>query len=364
MKDNQFKRDILITITATIGAILLFGIIAGLFLISDDEFARKGGVQLVLSVATDDVLNLELDQDALAISREFKEKDISFESSGRRDGYCINVQGVIASGESKARDFLEEMYDGNYEIRSRVSEGKTGFTLTLRKSRIRSIRESTIRQTMQTIRRRMDAFGVTAANLQQYGGNGEAVQDQIIVEFPGVDDPGRVKEIIRDTAQLELRLVKKTDGGPFPSIDAAYEANVGAFDEYEILRISRDDMGGGPVEYLVLRKDPVITGKDLKKVHPITDRNGSPAVSFFLKAKGAEQLEHVTREHIGDYMAIVLDDEVHSYPRINDTIRAEGIITGSFTRQEANDLALLLSTGALPAPVKILQENYVPPADD
>jgi len=332
---------------------------AGLFSRINLGLDLQGGIHLVVQVVTDDALNQELDQDALAISREFKSEEIAFDTVRRGEGYFINVTGVDSAGESEARDILEDRYGGEYEIRGRVTEGKTDYTLDLRASEIRSMRESTVNQAEQTLRRRVDAFGVSEASLQQYGESGEDVQDQIIVELPGIDDPDRVKEIIKDTAQLELRLVKKDHGGPFPSIEAAYEANPGAFDQYEILRFARDARGGGPTEYLVVRKDAVITGKDLKKARPTTDSNGLPAVNLFLKSEGAELFERATREHIGDYLAIVLDDEVHSYPRINSTIRDEGIIEGSFTQQSANDLAIKLSTGALPASLKIIDERSV-----
>lgn len=332
---------------------------AGLFSRINLGLDLQGGIHLVVQVITDDALKQELDQDALAISRELKSEDIAFDLCRRGNGHFIDVNGVDSAGESEARDFLEDIYGGNYEIRSRVTEEKTDFTLTLRESVIRSDRESTVGQAMQTLRRRVDAFGVAEASLQQYGESGEDVQDQIIVELPGVDDPDRVKEIIKDTAQLELRLVKKERGGPFPSIEEAFEANPGAFDEYEILKLARDARGGGSSGYMIVRKDSVITGKDLKKARPSTDSNGLPAVSFYLKSDGAELFERATREHIGDNLAIVLDDEVHSYPQINDTIRDEGIITGSFTQQEANDLALKLSTGALPASLKIIDERSV-----
>ncbi|MBN2242867.1 MAG: protein translocase subunit SecD [Acidobacteria bacterium] len=360
---KKLRWKIIIILLAMLGCVAYIvspeGKDAGLFSRVNLGLDLRGGIHLVIQVVTDDALNQELDQVALAISRELKSNDIAFDSSRRGEGYFISVRGVDAAGESEARDFLDDMYGGSYEIQSRAAEGKTDFTLAMRASEIRSMRESTVRQAMQTLRRRVDAFGVAEANLQQYGTSGEDVEDQIIVELPGVDDPDRVKEIIKDTAQLELRLVKKTNGGPFSSIEAAYEANPGAFEEYEILRFSRDARGGGPAEYLVVRKDSVITGKDLKKARPSADGNGAPAVSFFLKAEGAELFERATREHIGDYLAIVLDDEVHSYPQINDTISSEGIITGSFTQQEANDLALLLSTGALPASLKILDERSV-----
>ncbi len=319
----------------------------------------QGGIHLVVQVVTDDALNQELNQDAGAISRELKSKEIAFDASRRGNGYSIDVTGIDSAAAGEVRDLLNDEYGGSYLVQSKVTEGKTDYTLTLRDAEIRTMRESTVRQAMETLRRRVDAFGVSESSLQLYGESGEDVQDQIIVELPGVDDPERVKEILRDTAQLELRLVKKQNGGPFPSIEAAYEANPGAFDEYDILRVARNAREGGPPEYMVVRKDSVITGKDLKKARPSTDSNGAPAVSFYLKSEGAQLFERATREHIGDNLAIVLDDEVYSYPTINDTIRDQGIITGSFTQQKANDLAMLLSTGALPASLKILDERSV-----
>ena len=128
----------------------------------------QGGIHMVVQVVTDDALNQELNQDALAISRQLKSKDITFDASRRGDGYSINVTGIDSAEEGEVRDLLDDTYGGSYNIRSRVKEGKNDFTLTMRESEIRTMRESTVRQAQETLRRRVDAFGVSESNLQLY----------------------------------------------------------------------------------------------------------------------------------------------------------------------------------------------------
>ena len=219
----------------------------------------KGGIHLVLQVMTDDALNQELLQDGEAISQELRSKNIPFESSKKGAGYSVEVTGVDASRLNEARAFLESRFKHRYEIRSTGAGGKTDFTLTLMSSYVRETRESTVRQALETIRRRVDDLGVTEPTLQIYGRSDQDIQDQIIVELPGIDDPDRVKSLIENTAQLELCLVKKTEGGPFPSIEAAVQANGGYIPEdYRVLPEAGDQ---GQVQYLVVSKIPVITGR-------------------------------------------------------------------------------------------------------
>jgi preprotein translocase subunit SecD len=360
---KNLKYKIIIIILAMLGCVAYIvspkekG--AGLFSKINLGLDLQGGIHLVLQVVTDEALNQELDQDALSISQSLKSKDVVFDSSRRGEGLFIEVDGVDEAGEEEASDFLNDTYGRSYDIQSRVTEGKTNFTLSFRESDVRNLRESTVRQAMETVRRRVDEFGVSEPSLQLYGESGGEIQDQIIVELPGVDDPERVKKLLKNTAQLKLCLVKKDGGGPFSSIEAAYEANSEALDDYQILSYIGDSGRGAAPEYMVVRKNPVITGKDLKKARPSTDKNGRPAVSFFLKAEGANLFSRATADHIGENLAIILDDRVYNYPTIQARISDEGIITGNFTQQAANDLALLLSTGALPASLKILDEHSV-----
>ncbi len=320
----------------------------------------KGGIHLVLKVVTDDALHQELLQDSDRIAQELKSKNIPFAASKKGNGYSVEITGVDPARENEVRAYLESTYNRKYTLRSTVAEGKTNFSLALTSSYIRDTRESTVRQALETIRRRVDALGVSEPSLQIYGGSGQDVQDQIIVELPGIDDPDRVKGLIENTAQLELRLVKKENGGPFSSIESAVQANSGIIpDEYSVLPYREDRGDQNQLEYLVVSKVPVITGKDLKTARRSSDSSGAPAVGFFLTADGAQLFSRATEQHVGERLAIVLDNVVSSAPVINERIGAEGIIHGRFTVQQAEDLALLLRSGALPASLQIIHDQSV-----
>ncbi len=320
----------------------------------------KGGIHLVLQVVTDDALNQELHQDADRIAQELRSKNISFASSKKGTGYSVEVTGVDPARANEVRAYLEASYNRKYNLRSTITEEKTNYSLQLVASYMREMRESTVRQALETIRRRVDALGVTEPTLQIYGSSEQDVQDQIIVELPGIDDPDRVKSLIENTAQLELCLVKKENGGPFPSIESALQALGGRLpDEYRILPYREDRGDQSRLEYLVVSKIPVITGKHLKTARRSTDANGLPAVGFFLTAEGAKIFSRETGRHVGERLAIILDNVVSSAPVIEDQIEAEGIIRGRFTTQQAEDLALLLRSGALPASLRVLEERSV-----
>ncbi|MBN1569488.1 MAG: protein translocase subunit SecD [Acidobacteria bacterium] len=320
----------------------------------------KGGVHLELRVVTDDALNQELHQDADRVSQELKSKKIAFVSSKKGNGFSVEVTGIDAAQSNEARAALEAMYGQKYTVRSASLEGKTNISLALAGSYMRSARESTVRQALETIRRRVDALGVTEPTLQIYGGSGQEVDDRIIVELPGIDDPDRVKSLIANTAQLELRLVKKDQSEAFTSVDAAVSASGGRIpDGYEILPYREDRGEQQQLEYLIVSKVPVITGKDLKTARRSTDSNGAPAVGFFLTSDGSRLFARATEQHVGEKLAIVLDNVVSSAPVINERIESEGIIHGRFTIQQAEDLSLLLRSGALPASLEKLHEQTV-----
>ncbi len=320
----------------------------------------RGGMHLVLRVVTDDALNQELRQDSDRIAQELKSKNIPYAASKKGNGYSVELTGVDPSRENEARTYLDSTYSRKYLVRSTFMEGKTNFSLTLTPSYIRDTRESTVRQALETLRRRVDALGVSEPSLQISGIGGGDVQDRIIVELPGVDDPDRVEGLIQNTAQLELRLVKKENGGPFESIESAVQANGGSIpDDYSILPYREDNGDQSQLRYLVVSKTPVITGKDLKTARRGTDRNGNPAVNFFLTADGAKLFGSATEQHVGEMLAIVLDNAVSSAPVIHSRIESEGIIEGHFTVQQAEDLSLLLRSGALPASLEKEQDQRV-----
>ena len=179
-----------------------------------------------------------------------------------------------------------------------------------------------------------------------------------------MDDPARVKGIMQSTALLELKLV---DSGPFPSPAAAAQNYGGVIPaNLEVLpSVERDLPSSSEGSSYVVQRVASISGRDLKGAYPSRDENGRPAVSFNLSADGAQRFGRVTEENIGKMLAIVLDGRIQSSPRINGRITDSGIITGGtagFAPQAAQDLALVLRSGALPASIKYLQEQVVGPS--
>ncbi|MBZ5495149.1 MAG: protein translocase subunit SecD [Acidobacteriia bacterium] len=320
----------------------------------------KGGMHLVLQVVTSDALNQELAQDAERIASAFKDKNITFDSAKKGNGLNVEIKGISPAQEKDAYDYLNQTYKTKYNIHSMLVNGKTDYSLAMMASVVRDMQESTVKQALETIRRRIDALGVTEPTLQIYGTGGSNVDDQLIVELPGIDDFERVKDLLKDTAQLTLCMVKRDNGGPYPSIEAAIQANGGRIsDDYRIMPFRDQSNDPGTVSYLVVSAVPTITGKDLKNARRGNDASGRPNIDFFLNSAGAEIFRNATSQHIGDRLAIVIDDAVISAPTIQNVIGAEGQITGSFTVQEAEDLALVLRSGALPASLKTLEENVV-----
>ena len=192
-----------------------------------------------------------------------------------------------------------------------------------------------------------------------------AIQDQIIVELPGVDDFERVKDLIKSTARLELKLAHPTKAGPYSTRDAARSAFAGEFPEdYEILTYRDRNVEAGKTMYMVVKKAASITGKHLKNARRSQDPfTGQSEVLFYLNSEGVTLFADATGANVGNRLAIVLDDVIRSAPNIESRIDSESArITGGFTVEEADDLALILRSGALPAKLRILEERSVGPS--
>lgn len=287
-------------------------------------------------------------------------RGIAFAGSKKDNGYTVDVSGVDSARDHDVRSLYDQLYHGKYAVRSTVTEGKTDYSLSLIPVYIREMRESTVKQTLEAIRRRLDALGISRPTVQIDGGSTKDVKDQLVVELPGLDDPERVIGLITDVAKLESKLVKQEAGGPFSSIDSAVQANGGQIPEGYMILPSRADRGeDNAAEYLVVRAASTITSKDLKNARRSTDANGRPNVSFFLTKEGAERFSLTTEQHIGERLAIVLNNTIYSAPVIQERIGAEGVISGRFTIQQAEDLALLLRSGALPASLKVQEVRRI-----
>lgn len=359
MKNSWRPVVILAAVVISLAVIMIIG-----FYLLQREPDLTGGTRLLVQVVTDDVLEQELVQDAARIGRELQSRGIVFAASGKGANYSVDISGVEPGRDSDVRSLCDQLYPQKYVVRSTAAEGRTSYSLSLPPDYIRQVRESTVNQAAEAIRRRLNALGIRGPAVLPAGKNVNGVQDQLVIEFPKVNDPERVVELITDVARLELCLVKKEQGGPFPSIEVALRANGGKVPGgYKLIPFRVEGNEPGAASYLVVELAPTITSKDMKNARPSTDSSGRPNVAFFLTAAGAEIFRRATGEHIGDRLAIVLDNVVYSAPVIESAIGAEGQITGSFTAQQAEDLALLLRSGSLPASITVLERSIISPKE-
>jgi preprotein translocase subunit SecD len=308
----------------------------------------KGGIHLVLQVMTDDAVNMETDQEILRLQELFKKNNITFASMARVEPGRFNVQGINPEQEGQVKDQLDQMGDWDYSL-----SGTTA-TTTYKAAAVQAIRDQAVEQSVETIRNRVDQFGVAEPIIQRQG------TSRIIVELPGVDNPERVQNIIKTTALLEWKMVQS---GPAPDEATLLKDLAGQVpDNQEVVTVAakaRESEGGA---FYLLDRVAVVTGKDLRIVRRTVDEWNNAAVSFGLKADGARRFESATGQNIGRRLAIVLDGKVQSAPVINARISDEGIITGHFTLEQAEDLVVVLKAGALPAGLKTLENRTIGPS--
>jgi len=214
-----------------------------------------------------------------------------------------------------------------------------------------AIRNDAVARTMETIERRINELGVAEPGIARQGAAG----DEILIQLPGMTNVDRAKAIVQAGGTLEFRLVQL---GPSASPDDLTGGHRSA--ETEVLpddsrRASEPD----DARYYLVSTRAAVTGRDLRSARPSLDENGQPAVSFALTTDGGRKFGDVTAANIGRPLAIVLDGKVRSVARIDNRITTDGTIHGSFTPQEAQDLSLILRSGALPAPLTFLAEGSI-----
>jgi preprotein translocase subunit SecD len=307
----------------------------------------KGGVQLVMRVQTDDALRVKTEQDSGRLQEELKRRGVPA-SVTIVDVTTFRVDGVPQGQEAAFRQAAEQE-----AVDFERSPGTGGtHTFRMRQNVALRLREESVIQARQTIERRVNELGVTEPSIAQQG------DDQILVQLPGVSDVDRAKQVIGSPGMLELKLVEQ---GPATTREDVLRSTGGVVPaNMEVLSGPGDATTGGPSYYLV-RRVAAVTGQDLRSARVQLDENNLPAVGFTLNSSGAASFARVTGENIGRFLAIVLDKSVQSAPRINGRIAADGQIAGGFTQEEAQDLALILRSGALPATLTYLQEQTIGP---
>jgi len=308
----------------------------------------QGGVQLVLKVKTSDAVRAETDQTIESLRAQLVKQNIAVGELTRTADDQFTVTGV---DPAKSSDFRQIMADSHSEW-SVSSAGKDAYTLQLQKAQADNYKSQSVDQAISTIGNRINGMGVAENTIQKRG-----TVDEILIQFPGEKDAAHVESIIQETSLLELKLVQGT--GSFPSKEAALAQYNGVQPAgMEVLPSVERATDGSPTYYLI-QSSGGISGRDLKNAYVSRDDNGRPAISFSLNANGAERFGPLTEQNIGKLLAIILDGRVQSAPVLRGRISDNGQITGSFSPQDAQDLALKLRSGALPASLSVEEESVV-----
>ncbi|WNM60335.1 protein translocase subunit SecD [Candidatus Nitrospira neomarina] len=323
----------------------------------------QGGIHLVLEVEEERAVEIAVDRIRKAVEDLLKDKAIVVEGVRREGSKMIVITLQQEADGEQVRTLLDEAFP-NFE-----SQNPSGTRLAyeLRSTEVDRIQTSAINQALETLRNRIDEFGVAEPLIQRLGLN------QIAIQLPGVKDPQRAKDLIQETALLEFKLLEESKAAldlP-PQVEKGQEGTVrktleGKIPEgAEILfetAISEPDGRAYSIPYLV-KKDAVLTGDVLQDARVTIGDFNEPIVSITFDSKGAREFDELTAANIGKRMAVVLDGKVYSAPVIRDRISGgRAIIEGTFTTAEANDLAVVLRAGALPAPLKTLQDLTVGPS--
>jgi preprotein translocase subunit SecD len=306
----------------------------------------KGGIHLVLQVMTEDAINAETDQEITRFQDLFKRNSITFTAAAKEKPGRFYIEGLALDQEGKARDLVDQ-YTRDWDY-SFVGDR---MAFVLKPTAIQFLKDQSVSQTLETLRNRIDEFGVAEPLIQRQGA------DRLVVELPGVEDPDRVKNLIKVTAVLEWKLVKAGPAETEAALLGGEGVPVPA--DAEVVRGDPKRSAGG---YYLVDTVAAVTGKDLRSVRQSQDEWNSPAVSFSLSPEGSRRFEQVTGENIGKEIAIILDKKVISAPRVEDRISGSGIIRGRFTMEEATDLVVVLKAGALPAGIQYLEERTIGPA--
>lgn len=250
-----------------------------------------------------------------------------------------------SSGDfSKAKEILKKI-DAQLDITSEGDAVRAVISAEAIKQRNRAM----IDQSIEVVRRRIDESGTKEPNIQRQG------EDRILVQLPGVDDPAEVKRLIGRTAKMTFRLVDHNA----PVLEGENARGVAPADA-EYLPETRHN---GTIVQIAVKKQAMVSGESLVDAQATTNQYGQPAVSLRFNAIGARKFAEMSTNNIKKQFAIVLDGRVISAPVFQEPIHdGNGQISGSFTFKEASDLALLLRAGALPAPLKVIEERTVGPS--
>jgi preprotein translocase subunit SecD len=312
----------------------------------------QGGTHLVLSVDIDQAVVNSLEVTADELRRELRKAGIKAPKIDR-----VGQAALAVTVPNDQRDKLVEIVGQSFPNLKLGSAETADDTVvqefSLLPEEVRRIKQSAVDQTLETIRNRIDQFGVTEPIIQRQGDR------DILVQLPGIQDPERAKDLIGRTAVLSFKLVRDASAEPYAKGTQPLPAGTQVL--YELSKGSSGERRKG--QPLLVENNTLMTGDVVSdaRVRP-GDLPNSRIVSLDLNARGARLFEEITAANVNRRLAIILDDTVYSAPVIKERIPGgRAVISGSFSAEEARDLTIVLRTGALPAPVTIAEERTVGP---
>jgi preprotein translocase subunit SecD len=315
----------------------------------------RGGTHLILQVQVNDAINVDSDNAVEILKEQLNKRKIAFADISKPDPQNspdrVVLKGVPTEGRKELLDIVSERLS-EYNLSSGADNT---WTLSMKPQTLADLKNKAVTQAIETIRNRIDSLGVSEPTIQEHG----LGQYQILVQLPGVDDPERVKDIMQSTAMLEI---KQMTGGPYQSEQAALQEKGGVAPADSVL-MSGQCANGPEQTWCFVSRVSAVRGKDLRDAQPSTDQNGQPNVKFTLTGEGGQRFFSFTSAHVGDSLAVVLDNKVKEVATIREAIRDTGEISGgSMNQQQAKDLSMILRSGALPAGIKYLEERTVGPS--
>jgi preprotein translocase subunit SecD len=311
----------------------------------------QGGIHLMLGVEADKHVASQTDRTAEDLKKALERKGIGVKRIAREGNSTIQVE--LASPQSW-NDALTAVAEFSTFTRRDENQAAGRFKLVMIDRQISQLRDDAVRQGLETIRNRVDQFGVAEPTITRQGA------DQILIQLPGIQDPARAKALIGKTALLEFKMLDDQT--------SAEQAQAGQLPETSELLYGREVDKQTKVERkvpYVVQKRTLLTGAELTRAEVQADPNslGNWQVAIEFTAAGTRIFGEITEQNVGKRLAIVLDGNVYSAPRINERIPSgRAVITGHFTVDDARDLAIVLRAGALPAPVVLLEERTVGPS--
>jgi preprotein translocase subunit SecD len=340
----------------------------------------KGGSHLVMRVKTEDYLKRLTEDNAIAAQNAAK--DAGFDV---KEAHAVtsagNYQVLMTIGDpSKAndvRDAVQKKVDLVDNVGWSLSTSGNVLTWTLSGSAQRTLADSATDQALKIIESRINAVGVAEPTLQRHGGQNS---HEILLQMPGIQDPEHVKQLLKGQSHLELvHVISPASPAPVQTYtteeEAAASLNSGGktpanrrvvayVDRSDVTTTDANVNAPKPQKWVVIESPAIIDGIDLRTAQAIPERAGGDKyqITFSLKKNGADKFGAWTGANINEYMGVVLDNQVKSIAFIKSQIFDQGEITGNFTKEQGDDLALTLRSGALPAPIEYSEERTVGPS--